>query len=59
VDSLTKLSRDTVPVPVEVPVVTNELKPWQKGLMWWGVIAALAFVVFIYIRLCFLHSKVV
>jgi len=56
VDSLTKLSRDTVPVPVEVPVVTNVLKPWQKGLMWWGVITTLAFVVILYIKMRFLHK---
>ena len=50
VDSLTKARRDSVPYPVEVPVVTNELTKWQSAQILLGRIFVFIVVVF-FIRL--------
>ena len=57
-DSFAHLKRDSVPYPVPVEVsVPAEIKRWQKGLMWWGVIITLALCAYIYIRVRFPKAR--
>ena len=51
IDSLTKLKRDSIPYPVPGPTkYINELKKWQRYLIWWGIICTLSLILSIYLR---------
>lgn len=52
IDSLLSIKRDSIPYPVPGPKeYINELKKWQKALMWWGVISFLCLLFYIYLRI--------
>jgi len=62
IERLKQLKRDTievrdsinVPYPVEVvKEVTQPLKQWQKGLIWWGVICLVAIILYIIVKIRF------
>ena len=51
IDSLTNIKRDSIPYPVPGPTkYINELKKWQRYLIWWGVICTLSLILSIYLR---------
>lgn len=52
IDSILSAKQDSIPYPVPGPTkYINELKKWQKALIWWGVICTAIFVLIVVIKI--------